>query len=139
MQKITPKTKVFIIIIFLIAVTLFYFYKNPTIKQANVQKCPEDYLETEAGLREQGAAVDEWVADFRKNNPNASLTDFAKGRYRFYMDNDCSATLEKYFEMEPAETETEEEKILRETIQEEIRIQAAKNLFQALKEDESKQ
>lgn len=139
MQKITSKTKAYIVLLVVVAITLFYFYKNPTVKQVNAQKCPEDYPETDAGFEEKNIAVDEWFANFRNQNPNASLIDIARARYQFYMDNNCSATLEKYFEMEQTETETEEEKILRETIQEEIHKQAAKNLFQALKEDENKQ
>lgn len=136
MKKITQKNKVFILIFLLaIFIAIFYFYKTPKPQQANIYKCPEDYPNTDTGFKEKNIAIDEWFANFHNQNPNASLEDIARARYQFYADNNCSATLEKYFEMEPTETETEEEKILRETIQEEIHKQAAKNLFQALKED----
>lgn len=111
---------------------LLYFFNTQIPKI--LAKCPEDYPETEAGLAERKIAIDEWIADFRRRSPNGSISEFAKLRYQFYVDNDCSATLEKYFEMEATETETEEDKIIRETIQEEINNQAMKNLINSLKE-----
>lgn len=120
----------YFLIIILFSSALYFYYGQTPNAQA---KCPEDYPETEAGLAERKIATDEWIADFRKKNPNGSISEFAKLRYQFYLENDCSATLEKYFEMEPTETETEEEKIIRETIQEEINNQAMKNLINSLK------
>ena len=128
------------LVLFLYGYGIIYLTKTNDSKETSkiLTKCPEDYPNTEAGIEAKEISVDEWIADFRKDNPNASLADFAKGRYRFYFENDCSAILEKYFEMEQNEAETIEEKILRETIQEEIYKQATKNLFQALKEDKEK-
>lgn len=132
MQKITQKTKAYIFIFLLAIIAIFYFYY---VQQPNAQaKCPEDYPETETDLAERKIATDKWIKNFYATNPDASLSDFSRARYNFYMDNDCSATLEKYFEMESTDTETEEEKIIRETIQEEINSQAMKNLINSLKE-----
>ena|SRR3989338_6430015 len=122
-----------IIISFFLALNFYFKVPEPQARQI----CPEDYSDNEAGYKERETATNKWITDFRNQNPNASTSDFARARYQFYMDNNCSATLEKYFEME--QTETEEEKIIRETIQEEMREQQMKNLIEALKDDQNKQ
>lgn len=100
-----------------------------------VIQCPEDYSNTDIGLEDQKKAREYWTVNFSKDNPNASLTDFAKARARFYIDNNCNETLSSYYESEAKENETEEEKVIREAIQQEMRDQSMENLIEALKDE----
>lgn len=114
----------------------FIFITTTLIRGKNLKeislKCPEEYPETDKGSMEKKADTDKWVSDFYNRNPKASLSELAKARYIFYVENDCVETIQKYSEMEAYEGETEQERILRETIQEEIQSTSIENLARAL-------
>jgi hypothetical protein len=95
MQKITPKTKVYILIVFLIAVAFFYFYKNPTVRQVNAQKCPEDYTEEDAGTTEYRNALIDWTSSFFKTNPKATMSDWSIAKSKLWEDNNCKVAIER--------------------------------------------
>lgn len=122
---------IFLIIGLFLALNFFIDITAPNVQA----KCPEDYPETEVGFAERKIATDKWITDFRKRNPNGSLVEVAKARYEFYLENECNTTLQKLSEAEAEEAESEEEKIIRETIQEEINDQAIENLINALKDN----
>jgi hypothetical protein len=124
---------VYIAIVIIFFLALNFYFKVPEPRA--LQTCPENYPNTDIGLETKTRATNEWITDFHKRNPNASISEFAKERYKFYADNNCSATLQKYSEMKQTETETEEEKIIRETIQEKIHTQAMENMINAIKND----
>ena len=127
---------IYILILFTFCVSLYFYYSS---KPTTHTKCPESYPETDTGFKEQKTDTDKWITDFKANNPNASLSELAKTRYTFYVENNCMTTIQKYSEMEEYEGETEQEKIMRITIQEEIQNQSMENLTNALKNDKQKQ
>ncbi len=135
MVKFTRKFYIPIFIIAVFAVAYFYFRTSEQISSI----CPEDYPDTDVGLEAKTNAMDKWLNDFYDKNPGASLSEMAKARYQFYMDNNCFATLERYFEAKEGKADPAEMKIIRDTIKEEIDDQAMKNLIDALKADEQKQ
>jgi len=123
---------IFIAILIILLGFVLYFSKTSKPNIITI-KCPEDYPNTDAGFEAKKVATDDWVASFRKNNPNASLDDFAKARARFYIDNNCNTTLENYYESTDSESDTEEEKVMRAIIKEEIDKEGMKNLIDGLK------
>jgi DUF1680 family protein len=54
--------------------------------------CPDDFTTAE----EQTAAMVAWENRFFDNNPDGTLSDMAEARHQFYIDNHCSAALERY-------------------------------------------
>lgn len=124
-----------------IAITFFlalnFYFKVPEPKARHI--CPEDFPETDAGFEEKRVALDGWINGFYDKNPNASLSEFSKARFKFYLENKCDRTLQRYYEAKEGKGDTEEMKMIRETINEEMRKQQMENLIEALKKDESKQ
>lgn len=120
-----------IVLAFFLGVNFYFDLSEPKA----IQKCPEDYPDTEAGLEEKRIATNAWITGFRNENPDGSISDFAKKRYQFYLENNCSVTLQTFYEMEANETETEEERIIRETIQEEMANSAIRNIMEESKKD----
>lgn len=56
--------------------------------------CPDDY----ASEQDQVAATDAWTNIFYDSHPGASLGDWARARHQFYIDNNCTAALQRYNE-----------------------------------------
>ena|SRR3989344_8144623 len=131
------KRSLLYISIVIVISALLYFYDTQTPKA--LARCPEDYAETDAGFEDKGIALDKWINDFYDKYPNASLSDFARARYDFYIQNNCDKTLQRYYEAKEGKGDPEEMKIIRDTIQEEMHNQAMKNMINALKDDESRQ
>jgi len=129
------KNKIPYILIALAFCTFLYFYSTSPPKI--LAKCPEDYPDTDVGFKAKTTAMDDWLNDFYDKNPGASLSEMAKARYQFYMDNNCSDTLERYFEAKEGKADPAEMKIIRDTIQQEIKNQAEKNLMNELNKDKS--
>lgn len=90
------KRKIIYICIFVTPVILgsiFYFYKSPISEQA---RCPDDYGTDDAGSAEYLAATDKWTNEFYDTHPGATLSDWAKARYQFWVDNNCTLALQRY-------------------------------------------
>lgn len=84
-----------IVIILIILCTIFYFYKSPTVKKANVYKCPEDYTENDIGTTEYRNALIDWTAEFFKANPKATISDWTQAKSKLWMDNNCSIAIQQ--------------------------------------------
>lgn len=127
------KKNIFYICIVLTSGILLYFYNTQTPRAVAI--CPENYSDTDMGIIIRERVMNEWIDDFRKDNPNASSADLIKARAQFYIENNCNKTLNRYYELEAKENETVEDRMVREIIQEELRVHAMENLINALKED----
>lgn len=68
-------------------------YHHPSIA-----KCPDDFPQGDAGEAAQLAAIDKWTNDYYDAHPGASLSDWSAARYQFWVDNNCSAALQRYSE-----------------------------------------
>ena len=78
----------------LVAVLAFGIYYFQTPKS----KCPDDY----ATFEESSAAFDEWLVAYLETNPRASVPEMTEARKQFYIENNCTAALERFEEGERA-------------------------------------
>jgi len=90
MQKITQKTKAYILIFLLAIIAIFYFYKNPAPKLGlSGFKCPESYTENDAGTEEYRNALIKWTSIFFETHPKATSSDWLIAKSRLWVDNNC--------------------------------------------------
>ena len=82
-----------ILAIFSVGGYFFYLYLHPA-----TSKCPDDYANDDAGSAEYLATTEKWTNDFFDAHPEATLTDWAEARYQFWVDNNCTAALQRYDE-----------------------------------------
>jgi hypothetical protein len=82
------------ILIILIALAILYFHYGPALNK--LSKCPDNYADTDAGFNEKMADMNKWTNDFYDNHPSATLGDWNKARYQFWVDNKCTKALERY-------------------------------------------
>ena len=82
-----PKPHILILAILSVGVYFLATYHNP-----DAPKCPDDYATNE----EQVAAFDKWTNDFYDANPEATISDWSAARHQFWVDNNCTAALERY-------------------------------------------
>lgn len=91
------KKKIFYISILIILITLgliFVASKRGTL--GTHQKCPDAYAKTDAGMVEYKIDMDKWTNDFFDTHPGATLDDWSKTRYQFWVANGCVAALQRY-------------------------------------------
>jgi hypothetical protein len=60
------------------------------------QKCPDDYSKDDVGSAERQAALEKWSDDFYNSYPEATIVDWADARHQFWVDNNCTAALQRY-------------------------------------------
>lgn len=90
------KKKIIYISISVIFITLAisYFYYGPAPNK--LSRCPDDYPDTDTGFNEKMADMNKWTNDFYNRNPGATLGDWNKARYQFWVDNKCTKAIERY-------------------------------------------
>ncbi len=106
----STKTKVYIVIFILAVIASLYFY-NTQAPRAQA-KCPDDYATSE----EQMTALDEWTNNYYDNHPGATLSDWSKARYQFWVDNKCTKAIERYNEAKSGNADPETMNFIKETI-----------------------
>jgi len=79
-----------------IALAILYFHYGPAPNK--LSKCPDDYLDTDAGFNKKMADMNKWTNDFYDNHPEATLGDWNKARFQYWIDNNCVKALERYNE-----------------------------------------
>jgi hypothetical protein len=93
------KRNIVYIVISFVVIAILYFFVGPVHKQANTQqRCPDDYGTDDAGSAEYLADFDRWTNDFYDNNPSATLSDWSKARYDYWVKNGCTAAIARYKE-----------------------------------------
>ena len=55
------------------------------VYRSNNQICPFDFIDR----NDRFASFSKWEKEFRVNNPNANISDLAKARKQFYIENNC--------------------------------------------------
>ena len=96
------------LLIILCAGSYFIFsYLHPA-----TQKCPDDYANDDAGSAEYLAAMDKWTNDFYDAHPGASLSDWSAARHEFWVDNNCTAALQRYAEAKAGNADPETMKVI---------------------------
>lgn len=95
MKAVTHKTiKYLIPVIFIALCIILYLHYGPAPNKLSM--CPDDYLDTDAGLNQKLADMDKWTNQFYDNHPGATLGDWNKARYQFWVDNKCTKAIERY-------------------------------------------
>src|SRR3989344_399805 len=84
-----------LVVVFSVVVIIAIFY-SVTYLHSVAPKCPDDYATDNAGSAEYLAAMDKWTNDFYDVYPGATLSEWAAARHQFYVDNNCTAALQRY-------------------------------------------
>lgn len=79
-----------------IALAILYIYYGPAPNSLSM--CPDDYADTDAGFNEKMADMNKWTNQFYDNHPGATLGDWNKARYQYWIDNRCTKAIERYNE-----------------------------------------
>ena len=80
--------------------------------------CPDDFGTDDAGSAQYLASTDRWTNDFFDKNPDASLTDWANARHQFWIDNHCTAALERYEDIKAGKADPKAVEAVNNVIQE---------------------
>ena len=107
---------ILIAVIFISLCAIFYFYKNIN----TYQKCPDEYTNIDKGSMEYQKDFDKWTNQFYDTHPTATLSEWSKARYQYWMDNDCKEALERYKETKDGNADPTKMKLIEDTIQETI-------------------
>ena len=86
--------KYLISVIFIALCIILYLHYRPAPNK--LSKCPDDYVDTDAGLNEKVADMNKWTNQFYDNHPGSTLSDWNKARYQFWVDNKCIEALKRY-------------------------------------------
>ena len=78
--------------ILILAIFLIVVVAANTVYKSNNSICPSDFKDP----KKETAFVREWLENFIKNNPNASIADVSRARVDFWIDNNCKKSLRRY-------------------------------------------
>jgi hypothetical protein len=105
------KRNLFYICIIIGLFLALYFFIDIPIPDKRA-KCPDDYTTSE----EQMTAMNDWTNNFYDTNPSATLSDWSKARYQFWVDNKCTKAIERYNEAKSGKADPETMNFIKETI-----------------------
>lgn len=104
-------------IVIVLSIGEYFLYSRPTQALA---KCPDAYGTDDVGSAEYLAATNKWTNDFFDSHPDASLKDWGEARHQFWVDNHCTAALQRYEEVKAGNVDPKKmeeiEGILRDAI-----------------------
>jgi hypothetical protein len=100
------------ILIFLGVILYFHYNINTRLK------CPDEYANTDKGSNEYQNDLDKWTNQFYKTYPSATLSDWNKARYQFWVDNNCKEALRRYKEAKDGNADPNKMKLIEDTMQE---------------------
>lgn len=112
------KHKILYIPIFAIFIIGLYFF-GPSLLSPK-QKCPNDYANTDTGYNEQVADIDKWTNAFYDKHPGATLTDWSKARYQYWVDNKCTSALQAYKDYKDGKVASSTVKRINNAVQEAV-------------------
>ncbi len=92
------------------------YFTLPFLHSKN-NKCPNDYSNDDAGYNQQMADIDAWTNNFYDTHPNASLSDWSKARYQYWIDNNCTEAIERYNQAKEGRAATSSMQQIRKGIQ----------------------
>lgn len=84
-------------LIFIILCTIFYIYKS-SVPNHIKEKCPDDYGTSTAETTQYEEDFTLWTNNFYDTHPGATLGDWNKARYQFWIDNGCTEAIQRYYE-----------------------------------------
>jgi len=92
------KLAIYILAIILLTIGVFFCFHYIKKQASPHQKCPDEYGTDDKGSAEHLQATNKWTNDFFDAHPGATLSDWSKARYQFWVDNNCSKALHRYQE-----------------------------------------
>ncbi len=92
------KKNIIVVLILIVIFATLYFVASIFQQSFPLQKCPDDYPDTDAGSAEYLADFDNWTNDFYDSNPGATLTDWTQARVQYWEANNCEEALTRYQE-----------------------------------------
>lgn len=104
----------FFILIAIVIFTIIYFLYEPAPN--TLSKCPDYYPDTDIGQAEKMADMDKWTNNFYDTHPNATLSDWSKARYEYWIANNCKEALERYKEAKDGNADPTKINLIKETI-----------------------
>lgn len=105
---------ILIVVIFITFSIIIYFLYGPTSN--TLSKCPDSYPDTDTGLAEKMDDMDKWTNNFYDTHPNATLSDWSKARYEYWIANNCKEALERYKEVKDGNADHTKINLIKETI-----------------------
>jgi len=114
------KNTYFFGIIPIIICSIFYIYKSSVLNHIK-EKCPDEYGTDDASSAEYLADFDKWTNNFYDNHPDATLSEWSKARYQFWLDNDCAQAIKRYNEVRDGNADPVIMNEIENSIQEAIR------------------
>lgn len=105
---------ILIVIIFVTFSIILYTFYGPAPNTS--LRCPDDYPDTDTEQAEKIADMDKWTNNFYDKHPNATLSDWSKTRYQYWIDNDCKEALERYKEAKDGNADPTKMNLIKETI-----------------------
>lgn len=82
-----------IIFTFLFGVISYVSYFGIYIKSN--KKCPEDYVENNAGTAEYKDALISWTSEFFEAHPEATMSDWSMAKLKLWENNKCVVALQR--------------------------------------------
>jgi hypothetical protein len=101
------KKNILYLSILFVVFAILYFVVGPITKPVTLEKCEDDYADTDVGSAEYLADFDKWTNDFYDNNPGATLTDWSKARYDYWVKNNCQVAIARYNEAKVGKADPE--------------------------------
>lgn len=107
-----------LLIIAVASITFYLFYTKALQIHA---KCPDEYPNTAAGSQEYIADTNKWTNDFFDSRPGATLSDWSKARYQFWVDNNCQEAIKRYNDAKNGKGDQQTLKQIENTVRESIK------------------
>lgn len=104
-----------VVVVFIVG--LYFFVSSLNTPK---QKCPNDYANTDIGYNEQVADINKWTNAFYDKHPGATLTDWSKARYQYWVDNKCTTALQAYKDYKDGKVASSTVKRINNAIQETV-------------------
>jgi hypothetical protein len=92
------KRKTIYLFTFIISVFVFIYISRISEHKQVHQKCPNEYGIDTTGSTQYQEDFDLWTNNFYDTHPGATLGDWNKARYQFWVDNDCTEAIQRYYE-----------------------------------------
>lgn len=79
--------------------------------------CPDDFGMDDSGSAQYLASVDAWTNAFFDSHPDASMTDWAEARHQYWIDNNCTAALQRYEEAKAGKADSKAVEAIKNVLQ----------------------
>ncbi|MCX6717763.1 MAG: hypothetical protein NTU76_03775 [Candidatus Taylorbacteria bacterium] len=118
MSKIKTTTITLLVILGILCIV---FFINKTSEKPHIQKCPDEYGTTTAETTQYQIDFDKWTNNFYDSHHGATLSDWSKARYQFWIENGCTEAIQRYNEAKDGKADPVIMNEIKDNIQESIK------------------